>query len=87
MNFESGIVKTVNLDNEQLLVIESRRDARVCVIYRGVCLTGGGSVQCPICSGDSRPRRWPSWILDRLNRLRIPRGSWKKLDPVQWATA
>lgn len=87
MNFEPGIVKTVNLDNEQLLVIESRRDARVCVIYRGVCLTGSGLVQCPICSGGSSPRRWRLWILGRLARLRIPTGrtSWKKLEPAQWA--
>lgn len=87
MNFEPRIVKTVNLDNEQLLVIESRRDARVCVIHRGVCLTGSGLVQCPICSGGSSPRRWRLWIFGRLTRLRIPPGktSWKKLEPMQWA--
>ena len=32
---EPGIVKTVNLDNEQLLMIESPRGDFVCVIHRG----------------------------------------------------
>lgn len=87
MNFEPRIVKTVNLEYDQLLVIETQRGARVCVIYNGACLTGSGLARSAICSCGSNSRPWRLWILDRLARLRIPTGrtSWKKVEPTQWA--
>lgn len=87
MNCEPRIVKTVNLEYDQLLVIETQRGDRVCVIYRGVCLTGSGLARSTICSCGSNSRPWwRQWILDRLARLRILTGkSWKKLEPTQWA--
>ena len=45
MKLEPGIVKTVNLDNEQLLMIESPRGDCVCVIHRGAFLIGCSPAQ------------------------------------------
>ena len=86
MNREPRIVKTVNLDNEQLLVIESQRGACVCVIHRGVCLTGSGQTRSAICSRGSNSLPWRLFSLSRLAGIRIPLGkaSWKKLEPTQW---
>jgi len=38
MNWEPGIVRTVNLGYEQLHLIETRDGASTCVIFRGVLL-------------------------------------------------
>jgi hypothetical protein len=87
MNFEPGIVKTVNLDNEQLLMIESRRGDFVCVVHRGVCLIGCSPAQGHDRSGGAV--LWPlrAWIRSRFTWHRSPAETtlWKGLRPAQWA--
>jgi hypothetical protein len=75
MNLEPGIVKTVNLDNEQLLMIESPSGDCLCVIHRGVCLIGCSPARSHDGSGgwSLRARRpWRAWIRDLLLRHRMP---------------
>ncbi|MBS1134334.1 MAG: hypothetical protein H6R02_1475 [Burkholderiaceae bacterium] len=87
MNCEPRFVKTVNLDNEQLLMIESPRGNCVCVIYRGACLSGSSLVRCRVRSGGSGSQSWRSWIRGRLAPHRMPTGRarWKGLQPKRWA--
>jgi hypothetical protein len=83
MNLEPGIVKTVNLDNEQLLMIESPRGDCVCVIHRGVCLIGCSPARRHDPSGGSSLRTWSwrAWIRGLLLRHRLPAATthWKGL--------
>jgi hypothetical protein len=87
MNCEPRIVKTVNLDNEQLLVIESPCGACVCVIYRGVCLSGSSPVRCRVRSGGFGPQSWRSWVRGWLAPHQIPTGRARRkgLQPMRWA--
>ena len=92
MNFEPGIVKTVNLDNEQLLMIESRRGDFVCVVHRGVCLIGCSPAHDHDRSGGSSLRTWRpwlAWIRGLLIRHRTPAATAhrKGLRPEQWVPA
>lgn len=92
MNFEPGIVKTVNLDNEQLLIIESRRGDFVCVVHRGVCLVGCSPAQGHDRSGGSSLRtwrQWLAWIRGLLIRDRTPAATThrKGLRMEQWVPA
>jgi hypothetical protein len=92
MNLEPGIVKTVNLDNEQLLMIESSRGDCVCVIHRGICLIGCSPVQGHDRSGGSslRTRRsWLAWIHGLLIRHRTPAATAHRegLRPEHWVPA
>ena len=87
MKLEPGIVKTVNLDNEQLLVIESPRGDCVCVIHRGAFLIGCSPAQSHGRSGGSASWQWRAWIRSRFTWHRSPEATshWKGLRPVQWA--
>jgi hypothetical protein len=92
MNFEPGIVKTVNLDNEQLLIIESRRGDFVCVVHRGVCLVGCSPAQSNDRSGGSNLRtwrQWLAWIRSLLIRYRTPDATVHRnvVRPEQWSPA
>jgi hypothetical protein len=90
MNLEPGIVKTVNLDNEQLLLIESPRGDCVCVIYRGACLIG-----CSPTRSHDRPggsslrtwRQWRAWIRGLLLRHRMPAATthWRERRSAHYA--
>lgn len=92
MNFEPAIVKTVNLDNEQLLWIESPRGDCVCVIHRGVCLIGGSPARSGIGPGGSGLRtwrEWRTWLRGVLIRHRTPAVTAHRngIRPVQWVPA
>jgi hypothetical protein len=92
MNFEPGIVKTVNLDNEQLLMIESRRGDFVCVVNRGDCLIGCSPAEDHDRSRGSSLRTWRpwlAWIRGLLIRQRTPAATArrKELHPEQWVPA
>lgn len=92
MNFEPGIVKTVNLDNEQLLIIESRRGDFVCVLHRGACLVGCSPARDDDRSGGLSLRTWRqllAWIRGLLIRYRTPPATAhrKGLRPEQWVPA
>jgi hypothetical protein len=88
-------VKTVNLDNEQLLMIESPRGDLVCVIHRGICLIGSRPAQSHDRSGGASLRAWRpwlawlAWIRGLLLRHRTPATTAhrKALRPEQWAPA
>jgi hypothetical protein len=87
MTLEPGIVKTVNLDNEQMLMIESPRGDCVCVIHRGVCLIGCEPARHDR-SGGPGARRWLAWARSLLirNRTAAAAPGWKALWPLQWAS-
>ncbi|HSQ09505.1 MAG TPA: hypothetical protein VLN25_02655 [Burkholderiaceae bacterium] len=92
MNLEPGIVKTVNLDNEQLLMIESPRGDCVCVIHRGIYLIGCSQAQGHDRSGGSSVRTWRTWlawIRGRLLRHPTPAATAHRngLRPEQWVPA
>lgn len=92
MNCELGIVKTVNLDNEQLLVIESSRGDCVCVIHRGVCLIGCGPARSGVGPGGSGLRTWREWLTwlrGVLIRQRAPAATAHRegIRPVRWIPA
>jgi len=89
MNFELGIVKTVNLDNEQLLMIESPRGDCVCVIHRGVCLIGCSRARSHDPSGGSGSRSWLAWIRSRFTWQRLPSATthWEGLRSAHCAPA
>jgi hypothetical protein len=92
MNLEPGIVKTVNLDNEQLLMIESLRGDCVCVIHRGIGLIGCRPARSPDRSGDSSlrtQRPWLARIRGLLLRDRTPTATARRkgLRPEQWVPA
>ena len=85
MSWEPRVVKTVNLDYDQLLVIESPHGAPICVIHGGVVLVAYGpemerNAARPEGSNWSA-RRWPilGW---RLLRALRERTQWTK--PTQW---
>lgn len=86
MSWEPRIVKTVNLDYDQLLVIESPHGAPICVIHGGVVLVACRPVRersggRPEASNRSL-RRLPmlGWTLLRTLREWT---QWTK--PRQWA--
>ena len=87
MDFEPGIVKTFNFDNEQLLVIESRRGDFVCAIHRGVCLIGCEPARRDRSGGSGR-HSWRAWTRSLLTRHRTPAAApgWKGLWRLQWAS-
>lgn len=86
MSWEPRIVKTVNLDYEQLLVIESPHGAPICVIHRGVVL-----LACrPVIESSAGRSKASNWSLRRLPifgwrllRTLRERTAWTK--PGQWA--
>jgi hypothetical protein len=80
MNWEPQIVKTVNLDYDQLLVVESTYGDTVCVIHRGEVLIA----RQPLRSGQPEGPNWRrprSSIRGWWARLRM--SSWKVLKPQQ----
>ena len=87
MNCEPRIVKTVNLDNEQLLMIESPCGTCLCVIYRGVYLSGSSPMRCRVRSGGFASQSWRSWIRGWLATHQTPTGSarTRRLLPTRWA--
>ena len=92
MSLEPGIVKTVNLDHEQLLIIESPRGDCVCVIHRGVCLIGCSPAQGHDSSGGPSLRTWRPWLAwmrGLLIRHRPPAATAhrKGLRPEHWVPA
>jgi len=92
MNLERGIVKTVNLDNEQLLMIESPRGNCVCVIHRGVCLIGSRPERSTDGPGGASSRSWwPSgaWLRGLISRHRASTATahWQGLRAVRWLQA
>jgi hypothetical protein len=86
MSWEPRIVKTVNLDYDKLLVIESPHGAPICVIHGGVVL-----VACrPVMEKSAGRREASNWSLRRLPilgwrllRTLRERTQWTK--PRQWA--
>jgi hypothetical protein len=86
MSWEPRIVKTVNLDYDQLLVIESPHGAPICVIHRGVVL-----VACrPLMEKSAGRREASKWSLRRLpifgwRLLRTLRERTQWTMPRQWA--
>jgi hypothetical protein len=86
MNLERGIVKTVNLDNEQLLVIESPRGDCLGLIHRGAYLIGCSPAPGGIGPGGSGLRTWRTWLRGLLIRQRTSAAAVHRagLRPVQW---
>jgi len=92
MKLEPGIVKTVNLDNEQLLMIESPCGDCLCVIHCGIYLIGCSPAQGHDRSGGSSVRTWRPWLAwthGLLLRHRTPAATAyrKGLRPEHWVPA
>ena len=86
MNWEPEVVKTVNLDYDSLLVIETKHGDTVCVIHQGVVLIARGPARS---TGQPHGSNW--------RFLRLPargwwarlwtlsgRMQWTKPNPAQW---